>query len=187
MPHDACLKAQKPRGCDSKVVHRPRKGWRNPRPQAAGMRSRREERKLPYARPRYFNVGAICFSSAGECSPVSGGRCGVRLGGRTVTSSDTTRRPPIVFGRSVEYPCAPQQWTIARTTRKSVEYRCVRGRTYCPGAAIKASIRGIPTGRSRLQCGGRPPAGRRPWSFLCCSQVRSCDASSQPSSQYGLP
>ena len=40
------------------------------------------------------------------------------------------------FGRPAEHRCGPQQRTIARTNRKSGEYRRIRGPTYCPGAAI---------------------------------------------------
>ena len=40
----------------------------------------------------------------------------------------------------------------ARTTRKSGEYRRMRGRTYCPGATIRASIWGIPIDVSRIDC-----------------------------------
>ena len=41
------------------------------------------------------------------------------------------------FGGSAEHPCSAQKRTIARTTRKSGEYRRIRGRTYCPGAALR--------------------------------------------------
>jgi hypothetical protein len=48
------------------------------------------------------------------------------------------------FGRPAEHHCGLQQRTIARATRKSEEYRRVRGHTYCPGAAIRASIWRMP-------------------------------------------
>jgi hypothetical protein len=40
--------------------------------------------------------------------------------------------------------------TIARTTRKSGECRRIRGRTYCPGAAFRPSIWGIPNKREAV-------------------------------------
>jgi hypothetical protein len=49
------------------------------------------------------------------------------------------------FGRSAEHHCCSQQRTIARTTRKSDEYRRIRGRTYCLVSLSRASIWGIPT------------------------------------------
>jgi hypothetical protein len=41
-------------------------------------------------------AGAACASMTEAVVRCDGRRCRVRLGGRTVTSSDTTRRPPIV-------------------------------------------------------------------------------------------
>ena len=72
----------------------------------------------------------------------------VRLGGDSVTTSRTTRRPAISSRTVSRTPAAsgsPPPRTIVRTTRKSGEYRRIRGRTYCPGATIRASIWGIPT------------------------------------------
>jgi len=43
------------------------------------------------------------------------------------------------FGGSAENPCGAQTRAIPRTTHKSGEYRRIRGRTYCPGAAIRAT------------------------------------------------
>src|SRR6516165_4619457 len=36
--------------------------------------------------------------------------------------------------------CDVSKYGFSRTTRKSGEYRRIRGRTYCPGATVKASI-----------------------------------------------
>ena len=69
--------------------------------------------------------------------------------------SNKVLAPPTRLGRSTNTPAAsgsPQQRTIARTTRKSGEYRRIRGRTYCPGATIRASIWGIPIDVSRIDC-----------------------------------
>jgi hypothetical protein len=54
------------------------------------------------------------------------------------------------FGRPAEHRCGPQQRTIARTNRKSGEYRHIRGPTYCPGAAIGVSIWRIPINYIRI-------------------------------------
>src|SRR6516162_621641 len=51
------------------------------------------------------------------------------------------------------HPKSPAQFlaTIARTPRKSGEYRRIRSRTYCAGAIIRANIRGIP--KISVECG----------------------------------
>jgi hypothetical protein len=64
------------------------------------------------------------------------------VSGRTVTSSNTTRHPAVVSEGQQNTPAA-HRGTIPRTTHKSGEYRRIRSRTYCPGAAIRASICGI--------------------------------------------
>jgi hypothetical protein len=56
-----------------------------------------------------------------------------------------------LFGGSAEHRCGAQKRTIARTARKSGEYRRIRGRTYCPGAAIRARIGG--SGRTSGESG----------------------------------
>src|SRR5215468_5409118 len=76
---------------------------------------------------------------------------------------------------TVANACGAQYRTIAYTTHKSGEYRRIRGRTYCPGAAIRASIWGIPSyslerrrrkrqlaGASRLLCGSPQTRVDRP-------------------------
>ena len=48
--------------------------------------------------------------------------------------------PTGCFGGIAEHPFGAQYRTIACATHESGEYRRIRSRTYCPGAAIRASI-----------------------------------------------
>jgi hypothetical protein len=95
-------------------------------------------------------AGAARTSTTKAVVRCDGRRCSVRLSERTVTSSDTTRRPTIVSDGQQNTPAASgsrQQRTIVRRTRKSSEYRRIRSRTYCAGAIIRANIWGITTGK----------------------------------------
>src|SRR6516162_11302700 len=73
-------------------------------------------------------AGAACASMTEVVVRCDGRRCRVRLGGRTITSSNTTT-PTGGFGGSAEHPCSAQKRTVARTAQKSGEYRRIRGRT----------------------------------------------------------
>jgi len=102
-----------------------------------------------------FALDLPCSPKPTHCSGTASVLSALDRGCLQKWHSNKVLAPPTRLGRSTNTSAAsgsPQQRAIARTTHKSGEYRRIRGRTYCPGATIMASIWGVPIDVSRIDC-----------------------------------